>query len=318
MMGEYLNYKNKAGIYKLTCNATGKIYIGKSINLMRRLQTHKYCENKNKGRCYFENAIIKYGWESFSVEVIEIYESFDKTNVLDCQMIVEREAYYISLFDSTNNEVGYNICKYSQDRTGHFHSNETKMKMRESKLGKPLSEKHKEKLRIIFNTSEMREKRRAISSGKKMSDEAKEKLKLARLGTPMLEATKEKLRNVKRSEETKEKIRKYRTGQKMSDDSKEKIRNANIGRVASDDTRKKMSNSKLGRSLTEEHKEKLRISKIGKPLSEETKKKMKESRIKSTYRHSDETKKKIGEASSKRIRVKGKKYKTKNKEIVNE
>lgn len=44
-MGKHIIYPKAAGIYKLTCDNNGKIYIGKSINIRKRLESHKNCKN---------------------------------------------------------------------------------------------------------------------------------------------------------------------------------------------------------------------------------------------------------------------------------
>ena len=89
-------YPKGAGIYKLTCIRNGKVYIGKSVNMYFRLSCHKSCEKKTKGRYYFENAIIKYGWDSFNVEILESIDNFDKKN--DNIELLEKESFYIQLF----------------------------------------------------------------------------------------------------------------------------------------------------------------------------------------------------------------------------
>jgi group I intron endonuclease len=245
-MNNYSEYKNVAGVYKLTCGVTNKIYVGKSINLKNRFISHKYCENKKQGKCYLQHVIKKYGWNSFTIEILEIYENFDKFK--DNTDLLELESHYISLLDSTNNDIGYNICKYSRDRTGYYHSEESKEKMRKPK-----------------------------------------------------------------SEETREKIRLSRIGKHHSKESNEKNRKSNLGRKVSDETKEKMRNVRLGYKTSEETKEKLRQLKVGIPLSEETKEKMRESRKNSTYTHSEETRKRIGEAS--RLRNSGSKRPRKNKEL---
>ena len=65
-------YRNVAGIYKITCNKNGKIYIGKSIDIGYRINRHKNSHrhtNAENGP-YLKNAILKYGWDAFSVEVL--------------------------------------------------------------------------------------------------------------------------------------------------------------------------------------------------------------------------------------------------------
>lgn len=216
-MSPYIVYLKVAGIYKLTCLVNNKIYIGKSINLYSRLGNHKRGEKKVKGRCYFEDALIKHGWNSFTVEILETFENFDKTR--DHQMLLDVETRYIELFDSTNKDIGYNLCKYSSDRTGRSHSAETRARIGRSNLGKITSEETKEKLRLA-------------NLGKTHSKETKEKMRISRLGASM-------------SDETKEKMRQIRTGQKHSENSKEHMRNIKLGKIFSDEVKKKWGKRKL-------------------------------------------------------------------------
>jgi group I intron endonuclease len=198
------SYPKKAGIYKLTCSINGKIYIGKSINIHTRLGQHRRC----RGVYYFDFAIAKYGWDSFTVEILEIFENFDKSK--DNAYLLERESFYIKLFDSANKAVGYNLCDYSTDRTGRKHSDETKMRMSLSHIGK----KHTKESKIKMSRSQ---------SGKKLTDEHKEKIRISNLGVPRSKETKN-LRKPK-SEEFKQNLRKPR-----SEEIKEKIRIGHLKR----------------------------------------------------------------------------------------
>jgi group I intron endonuclease len=54
-------------IYKITCKPTGMSYVGQTINLKRRLQSHK---SKTSVCTYIKNAIQKYGWDNFEVETL--------------------------------------------------------------------------------------------------------------------------------------------------------------------------------------------------------------------------------------------------------
>lgn len=83
------------GIYKITNNINGKIYVGQSNNIQRR-----FLEHKNRGatsRIHVDIAIQKYGKENFSFEVIE-----------ECtiEQLNQKEMYWISYFNSVEN--GYN------------------------------------------------------------------------------------------------------------------------------------------------------------------------------------------------------------------
>lgn len=232
----------KAGIYKLICNKNGKSYIGKSINILRRIKEHKNSKADN----ILQRAVLKYGWDSFDVEILEIVENFDK--LTDNDSLLDKEAYYIELFDTTNRENGYNICKFSTDKTGVPCSAETKEKLRQAHLGKILDEEHKEKIRqarIGFKHSdEDKENMRQAHLGYKQSDEHKEKIRQAHLG-------------FKHSDESKEKMREVWT-----EEAKEKLRSSRLGKPRSEETKEKIRQSKLGKKFSEEHKSHMRKPKV--------------------------------------------------------
>ena len=250
-MGEHITYPDNAGVYKFTCIANNKIYIGKSFNIRKRIYNHRMDIKKNKNHGIFHRAIIKYGWDSFEFEILEVIENFDKSK--DGPHLLEREAHYIRLFESTDRNKGYNICEYSTDRTGCKHSDETKKKMSIASLGKKKSEEMKIKLR-----------------------------------------------NRTYSKKTRQKMRESKLGSKASDSTKEKMRRSRLGMVMSEESKSKLSKSRKGIKFSEEHKEKLRQAKLGKTLSEEHKEKLRQAKENSEYKHSEETKRKIGQASRER------------------
>ena len=57
------------GIYKITNNINGKVYIGQSNNIQRRFSEHQ--TKGESSRIPIDVAIQKYGKENFSFEVIE-------------------------------------------------------------------------------------------------------------------------------------------------------------------------------------------------------------------------------------------------------
>ena len=46
-----------AGIYKLTCSTNGKIYIGKAVNLYKRLNRHKNCAKDVKATGFYKTRL---------------------------------------------------------------------------------------------------------------------------------------------------------------------------------------------------------------------------------------------------------------------
>jgi group I intron endonuclease len=240
-------FLENVGIYKLTCNINNKVYIGKSVDLVKRISRHRNTEKGTKQTYYLQHAIKKHGWESFSVEILEYFKDFDKTNDLHKQLILDRETDYIELYDSINKSIGYNICKHSTDNTGRQHSEETKEKMRKAHLGKVFSEEHRK------NISLSRE-------GMKMSDEARIKMSESRKGIPISEEARKNRIGKPRSEETKRKIGLASLGRKHTDESKEKIKLAATGRTHTKETMAKILEKRSWYKPTEETKEKMRIA----------------------------------------------------------
>lgn len=65
------------GIYKFTNLINGKIYIGQSVDIDRRLKEHKRRDEQR-----IDKAIKKYGFENFNFEIIELC-SPDKLDELE-------------------------------------------------------------------------------------------------------------------------------------------------------------------------------------------------------------------------------------------
>lgn len=82
------------GIYKITNQVNGKVYIGQSVNISNRWKQHKNAAFKESSDEYnypLYQAIRKYGLENFTFEVIEECSSED---------LNFKEEHYISLYES--------------------------------------------------------------------------------------------------------------------------------------------------------------------------------------------------------------------------
>ena len=84
-------------VYKLTNTVTGKFYVGSTFNLHSRITYHRFSHQRNPNKERGDD-IEKYGWEAFSVEVLE---KCTRDNVR------ERERFYIESLNAV--EEGYNI-----------------------------------------------------------------------------------------------------------------------------------------------------------------------------------------------------------------
>ena len=85
------------GIYKITNKINGNIYIGLSVDIYRRWQSHKQRYDKKSDKEYNKvlyKAFRKYGIENFTFEIIE-----------ECalEQLREREKYWIAYYDSYHN-----------------------------------------------------------------------------------------------------------------------------------------------------------------------------------------------------------------------
>lgn len=138
-------------IYSYTNRFTGERYIGQTCNIVRRSYEHK----ARYGGCRrFHEAIKKYGYENFDFEIL--FEGDEK--LIDFN---EKEKYFITLYNTTQDGVGYNSpynaakCTYneevrnniSESLKGRKFSDETKKKIKETRITKRISVDE-----LIFNS----------------------------------------------------------------------------------------------------------------------------------------------------------------------
>jgi group I intron endonuclease len=104
----------------------GKIYIGSSVNLGRRLSQYLSIKFLNKelvnGKSKIYSALLKYYYSNFSLEILEYCDLVD---------VIKREQYYMDLL-----KPAYNIELTAGSRLGSFHDEETKAKMRAAHIGR--------------------------------------------------------------------------------------------------------------------------------------------------------------------------------------
>jgi len=157
------------GIYKIT-NPNGKVYIGQSINLERRLYYYKNLKQSNS-QILLNRSFLKYGTVNHTFEVIE---------ECDIELLNKKERYYQEYYDCINPKKGLN-CKLQGygDNSGKM-SEETKLKISKGNKGKIRTEETK---KLLSN----------INKGKKRSEESK--LKMSKIALNMSEETKLKMSN---------------------------------------------------------------------------------------------------------------------------
>lgn len=160
------------GVYKITCVANGKCYIGQSKNIRKRWYSHKSLLKKNKHENkYLQRLYNKYGVEQFTYEILELC-SIEKLD--------ERERYWIAQnggVDSIQN------CNWESG--GHKHKTYS---LEQRKL---ISERYKGK---SFSPENQFKKGQAPwNKGKKATPQAIENQRKSHLGKHLSEETKAKL-----------------------------------------------------------------------------------------------------------------------------
>lgn len=228
-------------IYKIECVITGKVYIGASKDIDKRLWQH---ENDLKNN-HHHNKAMQYDWNLYSRDnfIFEILEECDHIFVDD------RERYWIDYYGGLENIKTYNL--QSGGVHGFSYAEKVLDVMREKKKG---IEGNSHPRYGVAHTEE---------SKMKISEHTKGRVPWNK-GVPRTEETKKKI-----SEANKGKIS-YRKGITMSEEDRQKLRDSlkdcHLGKKHSKETRQKMSASQMGNK-----------NNLGKKRSEETRKKQSES-----------------------------------------
>ena len=111
------------------------MYVGKTeAPLIFRIRRH-CCEVRKGTNRYLYDAIRHYGWDSFSVEVIETCPSKEELD--------EREIFWITVLKTTDKQFGYNM---TEGGDGGGFSPEALKKSADLRRGKPISDAVKKKI----------------------------------------------------------------------------------------------------------------------------------------------------------------------------
>lgn len=132
-----------SGIYSITNNTNGKVYIGQSEDIEDRLRKHKSALKGNYHvNSHLQSSWNKYGEDSFTFKLVKSC----KLRYLD-----RFEKLIINIYDATNPDNGYNLkgggrsnCKYSDA---------SRKKMSDSHKGVKLSEETRLNMSKAQNTT---------------------------------------------------------------------------------------------------------------------------------------------------------------------
>ncbi len=130
----------KIGIYTITNKINNKLYIGYTINFLKRKDDHLYLLRKgtHQNQC-LQNSVNKYGVENFKVELLEECEEL---------FLASQENYWCNMLCTHNRKYGYNLRSTNPNDTPKM-SQETKDKIGKANSNKTWSLEQRKKLEII-------------------------------------------------------------------------------------------------------------------------------------------------------------------------
>ncbi len=109
-------------VYRATNKVNGKIYVGQTAYPLN-FRIHRHIRSK---RGIFPNALRKYGKENFQFETVAWCDTKENLDFL--------EGFYIKFFNSKVPN-GYNLTDGGDGKLGWKHSEETRKKLSEAKMG---------------------------------------------------------------------------------------------------------------------------------------------------------------------------------------
>lgn len=155
-MIDSITVPNAPGIYLIRNNDNGKVYIGSSITMRKRVRFHRWQLNRGEhSNSYLQASWYKYGESSFSYHVLV------SVPVSGLSTLLFLEDKYIRQFQSTNKIMGYNIDpppiegrtiseehrrKISEKNKGREITLEWRQKIRNTLKGRPRSEETRERI----------------------------------------------------------------------------------------------------------------------------------------------------------------------------
>ncbi len=124
----------KSGVYLIKNTKTGKYYVGSSVNIQIRWANHKTLLKSGR----HTNSILQADYNLFGAEIFE-YSILELIDSPEIETIRIAEQKWTDQLNACDLLIGYNIIPDSQHK---FVSEQTKERMRKSKLGKKLSPEH--------------------------------------------------------------------------------------------------------------------------------------------------------------------------------
>lgn len=127
-------------------------------------------EHLRKDVTYFGKALAKYGIENFEIEVLDSADTVEELNNLEIEYIAQLNTMAPS---------GYNLCIGGDTTTGFTHSEESRLKMSETKKAKGSMVGEKNHFYGKTHTEETRAKMSEAWKTRVVTEETKEKMSKA-------------------------------------------------------------------------------------------------------------------------------------------
>jgi group I intron endonuclease len=227
----------KSGIYEILNTENGKRYIGQSMDLDSRKAGHL---SRIKGKCH-GNRHLRFASESthHSVFVFKVLEEVSQS------MLNDREIFWISKFNSTDDKYGYNF--QSGGTENNFISDETRILLSEKGKGRIVGLKTRiaisKSLKGVKHSLAAIEKTRLANKGIKRTEEFKKKLAAMNVGRIAPESFRNLMSKIHKGN-------KYNAGRKASAETRAKMSASQKLRKVSPSTKLKISAALKGRKIT--------------------------------------------------------------------
>ncbi len=131
----------EGGIYAITNNSNGKIYIGSAISFRKRWNTHKHCFSRGTQENQYLQRAFNKSPESFEIFIVESLLDSSKENML------LREQFWMDFYRSYIPECGYNLSPTAGSCRGYKMTQDQIEKMSKRLKGRKLSPEHILKLK---------------------------------------------------------------------------------------------------------------------------------------------------------------------------
>jgi group I intron endonuclease len=243
-----------SGIYQIVNKINNKRYIGSAsfLNIRERAHLNKLKNNLHENK-YLQRSYNKYGKENFKFEII-LY--CDKENLIFYEQRAINFYTFKKLYNispTAGNTLGVKYSEESKKRMSIAQrnmSNETKEKIRKSKIGT----KHSKETKIKISKNRKGKNCGKLNNnyGKIFSQE--EKLNLSK-----------KIKGRKHTNAARKKISRAGRGRKLSEEQKRKISLIHKGKKMPEYIKQKLIEANTGRTRSKWHEEKL-LKAIRKPI----------------------------------------------------